>query len=70
MTSLSEQNAQDIALLNPCDSGEFVTGFRYLWRESPCKVLESCPIYSVENSLPAPPYLYDGAIVSQAPVRL
>ena len=36
---------------------------RYLWRESPCS-LEQCPIYSVQNDLPAVPYLYNGALLA------
>ena len=36
---------------------------RYLWRESPC-ALEQCPIYSVQNNLPAVPYLYNGALLA------
>jgi sialate O-acetylesterase len=62
VTSFVAGNNQDVALANPCSTGQSVTGFRYLWRESPCKTLESCPIYSVENNLPAPPYVYNGLI--------
>ena len=35
---------------------------RYAWRESPCRRLEACAIYSVENQLPAPPFIYNGLI--------
>jgi len=50
-----------VAISNPCGGTQAVTGFRYLWRESPC-ALEQCPIYSEENSLPAPPYIHNGVI--------
>jgi sialate O-acetylesterase len=60
--TLGEQNANDITLAIPCGGSQFVTGFRYIWRESPCP-LEACALYSVENSLPAPPFIYNGAIV-------
>jgi len=67
--SLREKNPNNVTLAIPCGSSQYVTGFRYLWRESPC-LLEACPLYSVENSLPAPPYLYNGAIVKGTPVRV
>lgn len=70
VTSLTEQGSDNVALSNPCSAGQVVTGFRYLWRESPCPTLEACPIYSVENNLPAPPYRYEGAIVAGRPVVL
>ena len=35
---------------------------RYAWRQSPCQRLEACAIYSVENQLPAPPFIYNGLI--------
>jgi sialate O-acetylesterase len=60
---------QAVLLTNPCGGAESVTGFRYLWRESPC-ALEACPIYSVENSLPAPPYQFNGAVLQGKPVLL
>ncbi|XP_013395194.1 sialate O-acetylesterase [Lingula anatina] len=41
--------------------GQWVMGMRYAWRETPCEFL-ACPIYSVENGLPAPPYVTVGII--------
>jgi sialate O-acetylesterase len=60
--ALGEQNTNDITLAIPCGGSQSVTGFRYVWRESPCP-LEACTLYSVENDLPAPPFIYNGAIV-------
>jgi sialate O-acetylesterase len=50
-----------VSITNPCAGTEVVTGFRYLWRESPCP-LQRCPIYSRENELPAPPFIHNGVI--------
>ncbi len=33
-----------------------VNGIRYVWRTSPCPY-KKCAIYSVENELPAPPFV-------------
>jgi sialate O-acetylesterase len=55
------QSATYVDLANTCNGGESVTGYRYLWRESPC-ALEDCPVYSVENDLPAPPCVYHATI--------
>jgi len=63
VTTFVSGAANSMLLNNPCTSTESVTGFRYLWRESPCRTLESCPVYSVENTLPAPPYVHHGAIM-------
>lgn len=57
----NSNNTYDLRLVNACNTGESVTGFRYLWRESPCQLLQ-CPLYSVENDLPAPPFIYHGHI--------
>jgi len=62
VTSFIQGGTMDMTLTNPCSPTESVTGFRFLWRESPCRILESCPVYSVENSLPAPPYVHHGNI--------
>jgi len=70
ISTFVQGNSQDILISNPCTAAQTVTGFRYLWRESPCRTLEACPIYSVENNLPAPPYLYNGSITKEAPVLL
>jgi len=70
VSNFVQGNTQDVVISNPCTAAQTVTGFRYLWRESPCKTLEACPIYSVENNLPAPPYLYHGAITKGAPSRM
>lgn len=70
VATTSELNTDNVALTNPCAANQVVTGFRYLWRESPCPNLEACPIYSIENSLPAPPYIYNGAIVAGRPVTI
>jgi len=67
VSNFVQGNTQDVLISNPCTAAQTVTGFRYLWRESPCKTLEACPIYSVENSLPAPPYVYNGAITRGEP---
>ena len=40
-----------------CEMDGDVTGVRYAWRESPCQEKEKCPLYSVENNLPAPPFV-------------
>jgi len=63
VTTFVSGNANSMLLNNPCTGAESVTGFRYLSRESPCRTLESCPVYSVENTLPAPPYVHHGAIM-------
>jgi sialate O-acetylesterase len=55
-------SGNEVTISIPC-GGQVVTGFRYLWRESPC-ALEQCPIYSVQNNLPAVPYLYNGALLA------
>ena len=49
----------DVTITMPCLEGQFVTGVRYSWRESPCDVLEECPVYadSTANNLPAPPFV-------------
>jgi len=65
VSNFIQGNAQNIVISNPCSAAQTVTGFRYLWRESPCRTLESCPIYSQENVLPAPPFIYDGAITNK-----
>jgi sialate O-acetylesterase len=65
----AQGNTQEVFLTNPCGGAETVTGFRYLWRESPC-ALELCPIYSVQNDLPAPPYLYNGAVLTGQTITL
>ncbi len=55
----SSQPASSIVTISlPCDSNQVVTGVRYAWRESPCP-LEECAVYSVENSLPSPPFKVD-----------
>jgi sialate O-acetylesterase len=61
VSSFVSGRSTDLLITNPCGGSEFVTGFRYIWRESPCP-LEQCPVYSVQNNLPAPPYLYNGLI--------
>ncbi|CAH1793510.1 unnamed protein product [Owenia fusiformis] len=38
-----------------------VFGVRYAWQESPCGY-KDCAVYSVENNLPAPPFVYHGKI--------
>lgn len=70
MTFPVDRSTQYIILNNTCNVGESIVGFRYLWRESPCD-LEMCPLYSADNSLPAPPFRYlavkqaDESIVSK-----
>jgi sialate O-acetylesterase len=52
----------------PCSApNQYVVGFRYAWRESPCE-FEACAVYSVENSLPAPPYMAHWAATRTAGV--
>ena len=50
----------------PCGQ-KYVMGWRYLWRETPCQY-KSCPVYSVENDLPAPPFIYQGPISDKTEV--
>ena len=52
----------NVRIENTCDGD--VMGLRYVWGESPCD-LESCFVYSVENDLPAPPYVYKGDLSGQ-----
>jgi len=71
VSNFVQGNTMDVLISNPCNVAlPVVTGFRYLWRESPCRTLEQCPIYSVENSLPAPPYVFNGVITREAAVEL
>jgi len=70
ISNFVQGNVQDVLISNPCSAAQTVTGFRYLWRESPCQTIEQCPIYSIENSLPAPPFIFNGVISRQAPVQL
>lgn len=60
-TNPASSDARSVSLTNTCNAGESVTGYRYLWRESPC-ALEDCPVYSTENDLPAPPFIFNGVI--------
>lgn len=50
-------------------SNEWVMGLRYIWRESPCDV-KKCAVYSVENSLPVPPFITKGLIGGQSRFRI
>ncbi|XP_033119694.1 sialate O-acetylesterase-like isoform X1 [Anneissia japonica] len=50
---------------HPCES--MITQVRYLWREYPC-TFKRCALYSVENNLPTPPFIYD--IIYDLPSRL
>lgn len=56
-----QQETSVLTLDVPCDVEQHVTGIRYIWRESPCP-LEACAVYSVENSIPGPPFRYNGHI--------
>ena len=40
-----------------CGADTYVMGLRYLWRLTPCNYMK-CAIYSVENELPAPPFIF------------
>ncbi|ELU18602.1 hypothetical protein CAPTEDRAFT_144081, partial [Capitella teleta] len=42
-------------------AGKYLMGFRYIWRETPC-IYKQCPVYSVTNELPAPPFVYQGVM--------
>ena len=42
-----------------CGADTYVMGLRYLWRLTPCNY-KKCAIYSVENELPAPPFIFRG----------
>ena len=42
-----------------CGAATYVMGLRYLWRLTPCNY-KKCAIYSVENELPAPPFIFRG----------
>ena len=42
-------------------SDQFIVGVRYAWRESPCE-FKQCALYSMENDLPAPPFIDLGLI--------
>jgi sialate O-acetylesterase len=56
-TSIVSYTLDTVTLDVTCSAEEEeVTGVRYAWRESPCP-LELCAVYSVENSLPAPPFV-------------
>ena len=45
----------------------YIMGWRYIWRETPCEY-KSCPLYTVENDLPAAPYYSTGLIGSKVSV--
>lgn len=49
-------------------NGEWTMGIRYLWRESPCKTVKMCAVYTVENQLPMAPYLEVGLIGAKSRV--
>ncbi|KAK6169983.1 hypothetical protein SNE40_018485 [Patella caerulea] len=55
--SNSTKTSVTIHYPDSCRQHLTVKAVRYLWRESPCVFLK-CPVYSVENQLPAPPFLY------------
>jgi len=40
-----------------CGADTYVMGLRYEWRLTPC-AYKKCAIYSVENELPAPPFIF------------
>lgn len=40
-----------------CGEGQYIVGIRYAWRESPC-IFKQCAVYSEENELPAPPFIF------------
>ncbi|KAI0221391.1 Sialate O-acetylesterase [Lamellibrachia satsuma] len=42
-----------------CGADTYVMGLRYEWRLTPC-AYKKCAIYSVENELPAPPFIFQG----------
>ena len=50
-----------MTIANPCaDRGVTALLVQYSWLESPCLVLEECPLYANEagNSLPVAPYTF------------
>ncbi|CAH1801235.1 unnamed protein product [Owenia fusiformis] len=60
---VSEENASSgVTITFSClPTMQSVVGVRYAWQESPCE-LNNCSVYSVENNLPAPPFIHNGLI--------
>lgn len=57
-----------IVTIQTC-ADSWIMGLRYAWRESPCPY-KLCSVYSVENSLPVPPFIMNGIFGNSAnPVR-
>ena len=53
---ITEYDKQTVTISYGGCASQYVTAIRYAWRESPCP-FKKCAVYSVENSLPAPPFI-------------
>ena len=61
MVTVAQKDLATVTLaITPC-SDKYVTGIRYLWRESPCPYKQAA-VYSIENDLPSGPFIYRGYI--------
>ncbi|ELU01480.1 hypothetical protein CAPTEDRAFT_197891 [Capitella teleta] len=64
-TSILSSDGNFVLLLIPCSN--HVTGLRYSWHDYPCD-FEFCPIYSSENSLPAPAFVLNEHFPNRATI--
>ncbi|ELU03144.1 hypothetical protein CAPTEDRAFT_112206, partial [Capitella teleta] len=58
-TPVAGFNSTAVTLNASACANKFLLGARYIWRETPC-FYKKCPVYSVKNDLPAPPFFYLG----------
>lgn len=53
---ITDHDKQTVSISYKGCASPYVVAIRYAWRESPCS-FKKCAVYSIENNLPAPPFI-------------
>ncbi|XP_076077111.1 sialate O-acetylesterase-like [Mytilus galloprovincialis] len=53
---VTDHDKQTVSISYEGCASSYVVAIRYAWRESPCP-FKKCAVYSIENNLPAPPFI-------------
>ena len=65
---ITDHDKQTVSISYSGCASQYVVAIRYAWRESPCP-FKKCAVYSVENNLPAPPFIQLIGYPSNGPLR-